>query len=447
MEPYIGMEKEEIFKILERGKYLEKDKLKFDSFKLFDITRAYFEKKDFEEVFVLECNNKRFEYWISQDLLIPPWETHWFQLKDNFLLKLENELLLKLIKQGIRKSGNLNKFCREIKMSVPTFYNVINKKNIEMISVIKLRKLLSYLKIRYKFINKKIECTRKGNIISIEHPHFPILLNNSFGAALLGMVISDGCIYADKKARNCNRTKYSSGEKESVDNFTKIVNKIYGKTHIQKEFIRNCSILKIGSSIIGDSLLKVGAILGHKAKKNGNVPWIIEYGDLELKRNYLRAIFEDESSIYFGKYSYLILTRYRHLRELTEIHKSQLRTFEDKMNVRSFPTGHVNKSISIKKALSKIDDEELKNIILNSAPKLLLDEAKILREFGIDNRVWGRSLNKTALGNYSVAFDLFISRKESILKFYKEIGYSIKSKQEKLLKLVNRINNNAAKTV
>lgn len=431
------MEKRGILnKLKEEGFLTKSGDIQFNFFKPFKINKVYFETRNFEDILILESEGKRFEYWISQDLFIPPWQTHWFQLKDNFLFKLKEDLLRDLILESGKKAGNTKRLCEQLKMSFPSFYNFINKKGIEMISVLKLRKILNYLGRGYNFIDNKIEYTKKGNQISIKNPNFPISLDVPFGAFLLGMVVSDGCIYVDKKARNCIRTKYSSGEKESTDKFIKIINKVYGKTFIQKEYIRNCEILKIGSSIIGDSLVKVGAIIGHKAENDGGVPWMIIKGSLELKRNYLQAVFEDEASIYSGKSGYIVLTRYKHLKDLKKSHKKELRKLEKFMICNKFPTGHENKRITIRRAIEKIKLDDLKDFLLNGASKLLVGESKLLEEFGINNRLWPMALNKTSLGKYSISYTLFISRKKSILKFYKEIGFSLNDKEKKLLKLM-----------
>jgi len=432
---------------------IKKDKtyfVKFNLFSLFRINDIIIEKKDNSNILILKNDQVIFQYWVEQDLFIPPWQTHWFQLKDSFLLKLKDNLLNEFLNKAIKNAGNLNKLCKYLDMSSPTFYN-LTKNRIKMVSVKKLRRLLDYLNISYLNINNKIEYTKKGPQISIENPKFPIDLNSKCGASLLGAIVSDGCIYVDKKARGVIRTKYSTSEEESISHFIDSINRTYGKVYIQKEIVRNCIIIKIGSSIIGETLFKVGAILGHKAKVNGGAPWFIKLCPKDLIRYYLLSVFSDEASIYLAKkhyQSYIILSRYKHLKNITRKGQKYLLKLEREMISRRFPTGHINKSISIKKVLNDVNKESEFKTLLNCAPKLLLDESRLLNDFGIDNRIWGRSLNKTHKGNYSVCFDLFINKKDSILKFYKEIGFSLTNKQEKLIKLIdNRVIKDDLKTI
>ncbi|MBU1111960.1 MAG: hypothetical protein ABIG93_03685 [archaeon] len=375
---------------------------------------------------------------INEDLAIPHWETHWYQLKDTFLFELKDDLLEKLILKGIKKAGNLSLLCNELNLSSPTFYNLINNKGVNMVSVMKLKKLLDYLGINYNYMNDKILMTKKGKVISIKNPKFPINLNNEDGAYLLGLIVSDGCIFKDKKARNKFRTKYAAGEEQSAENFIKIINKLFGEVHIQKEFVRNCILLRIGSSIIGESLLRVGAISGRKATVDGEVPWLIKKGTKEMKANYLKAAFDDESSVYKdkkGNYGYITLSRYRHLNNLTKKQIKELELLDKFMLINKFPTGHITKVITIKKASGLIEDKKLLSE-LNKAPKLLQGESKILKELDIKNRIFAGRLSRTHAGRYSLCFDLHIARKGSLTKFYKYIGYSLDRKQNKLINLV-----------
>ena len=106
------------------------------------------------------------------------------------------------------------------------------------------------------------------------------------------------------------------------------------------------------------------------------------------------------------------------------------------MYEKRFPTGHINKSISVKRLLELVGNDKKFQVFLNSAPNLLSGESKILRDLNINHRIWSRSLNKTHLENYSLCCDLFINKKESILNFYKEIGFSLSYKQQKLVRLI-----------
>ncbi len=374
-----------------------------------------------------------------------PWETHWFQLSDNTLLELKGDLLRKIIKKATKKSRNLNRLVKKINFTYPSFLYVLRRDS-NMVSVKKLRKLADYLNLDYSYFNDKIAETRKGKVTSIEDPKFPFNLKTKEGAYLVGCIVSDGTIYRDKKARNICRTKYSSSDDESLNKFIKNIEKVFGKVHVQKEFKRGNTYLKIGSSIISNALLKVGAPLGNKTKNNNSLPWLIR-DNPSLSKSYLNAVFGDEgSSAGSVKYPpYINLNRYNRLNDIltrNEIKKLD-KTIVPMMKERKFPTGHITKSIAFTKIKKLIDKKVYNKITQKGISNLLLDESRLLNKLGIETRIWITSLTKTQLGSYTLSVTLFISKKNSVLKFYKEVGFSLTRKQNKLrnsLKEVNWIN-------
>lgn len=161
----------------------------------------------------------------------------------------------------------------------------------------------------------------------------------------------------------------------------------------------------------------------------------------------MKAAFGDEFSVYKDKRKnsgYIILSRYRHLVNLTKKQKEELNKLNKEMSSRKFPSGHVSKFLSLKKSLELIKDKELIRQ-LKAPPKLLQGEAELLSHLEIKTRLFGRQSTKTDSGKYSFCFDLFINRKDCIKKFYKHIGYLSPKKQIKLKSIV--WGENAIKTV
>ena len=140
------MRKREVLELLKKKGYIERGGfLRFDNFRSFEITRSFILEKEEDHILVIISKNKYFEYWIEQDLLIPPWETHWFQLGDSFFLKLKGNLLNEIIYKAVEKAESLHGLVKKLGMSSPTFYNFYNNKgNIKMLSVKKLKRILNY---------------------------------------------------------------------------------------------------------------------------------------------------------------------------------------------------------------------------------------------------------------------------------------------------------------
>lgn len=63
----------------------------------------------------------------------------------------------------------------------------------------------------------------------------------------------------------------------------------------------------------------------------------------------------------------------------------------------------------------------------------MVDESNLLKKnFGIDNKLYVMSLQLTTNENFSVQSCLVIQNKKSVLKFYKEVGFSFSKKRERL---------------
>ena len=161
-----------------------------------------------------------------------------------------------------------------------------------------------------------------------------------------------------------------------------------------------------------------------------------------MKSNYIKAAFSDEASLYIGKRtcdSYIIFTRYKHIQGLSNSQLFALGKLDKYMDETRFKTGHITKTISIKKALAILSNKYNLDKILVIPPNLLKDESDILNKFGIEHRIWPRNLNKTHLGNYSLGFDIIINKNKSITQFYKKAGFILSKKQEKLKKIISNL--------
>lgn len=356
---------------------------------------------------------------------------NWYDLKDYVYLYLKKEALKELIRQGIRKAGSLSKLC--INLNSMHFYAIL--KSDKGTSVKNLKKLLSYIDVSHNFVDDKISEIRRGKKYSIKNPKFPIDLQNSKMGSLLGHIVSDGCLYYDNSRKNFIRTKYCSDDKQGLTMFINNIKEVFGNVNFNQEYIRNCYTIRFGCGVIGDAFRKAGAMVGKKYKLNRGLPWIIKEGDIEIKRSYLSAVFDDEGSVGKTKFPYVILSRNIHV----ELSPKEIRIMTNVvplMKSDTFPTGHCTRRIPIKnlkKILKKMNALGLLKKILNSKPKILIEESDLLKhEFGINNSTYVISLQLTSNGHYSVQSCIVIRKKKDVINFYKEIGFSLLKKQKKL---------------
>jgi hypothetical protein len=62
--------------------------------------------------------------------------------------------------------------------------------------------------------------------------------------------------------------------------------------------------------------------------------------------------------------------------------------------------------------------------------------SKLLTEFGIEHRIFGRSIRLTHYERYILCFDLFINKRASLIKFYKYISFSLHRKQIRINQII-----------
>lgn len=357
---------------------------------------------------------------------------NWYDLKDREYLYLKKGVLKSLVNKGIKRTGSLSKLC--IELGSTHLYTVVRERR-DGISIKKLKHLLRLINKDYNFINNKILEIRKGSKHSIKDPKFPINLLNEKMGSILGHVVSDGSLYYDLSRKDLIRTRYYSPDKQLELNFVNDIGEIFGDVHFSKGSIRNCKIIGIGNSVMGETLKSAGATIGKKYKLNNQIPWIIKSGNTKIKKNYLSAIFDDEGSVGETCYPYLILSRNIHIKLTKKEENFVNEHLLLLMKTSSFPTGHITRRMPIGK-LKEISKERnkfvlLKNV-LRSKPKILLDESGLLNEFGINNHIYVTSFQLTSNGNYSVKSSLVIRNKKDTVRFCKIIGFKLKRKQDKL---------------
>ena len=356
---------------------------------------------------------------------------NWYELNDHYSLYLKHETFRSIVANAASKSGSLSKLC--IALNSMQFYSI--QKGNNGISVKNLKKLLNYTTISYDSLNKEILELRKGKIVSLSNPLFPINLLHDNVGSIVGHIVSDGCLYYDQSRNDLIRTKYCSEDQECLDHFISDITSVFGKAHYNSEHERNCTIIRFGSSIIGKCLRYAGVPVGKKYKLNSDLPWIITAGNLELKRNYLRAIFDDEGSVGKNPFPYLILSRNIHI----NLSKSEEQILHNLivplMKKNTFPTGHTSERISIgllRKTLSESNYIKLLNKLNSCQPQLLRSESKILSDFGIKCHIYTMSLQRTTLGFYSVQSTLVVRNKKDVISFYDKVGFRLKRKQYSL---------------
>jgi transcriptional regulator with XRE-family HTH domain len=127
-------------------------------------------------------------------------------------------------------------------------------------------------------------------------PKLPPYASSSV-ASLIGHCFGDASIH--KK-----RTYFSYANKDLslVRDVENRVNAIFGITPLTKQLQKDRTYRVVYSTLVGNILLKFGAPWGNKVEEIPRIPTWIYQGKKEIKRNFLRSLFDDDGSVLFTRH-------------------------------------------------------------------------------------------------------------------------------------------------
>jgi hypothetical protein len=164
----------------------------------------------------------------------------------------------------------------------------------DTITVGNLLKLLNKLKIPYSTLTPYIKAVGGGGNEAIVNPKFPFNMYCPEGARLLAAALKDGHI-----ERNRHRFKYTNYDPENLRIVTEAVQNIFGDVKPFPIYDLNGrqSGIEFGSVIIGEMLLRAGAVEGRKTEQDYHLPSMVKYGDYAIKNAYFEHAIRDDGCI------------------------------------------------------------------------------------------------------------------------------------------------------
>jgi len=259
--------------------------------------------------------------------------------------------------------------------------------NNKPIRVKTLKKILNLLKKDYSSFNRHIKTLGRGkHAFSIK---FPLNLDNIDSAILVAAFMSDGNNQAEHPFY---ANQGFLGYKIIKATQTIIANIPWEFRNDKVRFHRILSLI----------LTKLGVPKGNKTKLNPKIPCLI-YKSEEYKKAYLTQIFDDEGHAATRKSRKIVLGRSVAVESLS-IEFTESLTYKEKNYYNSLP-------------------EEIKIIVSQQPPNLLLMEFDLLNEFGIKSNMRCRGLTKY-LETISADWVIEIAGIENLNRFHTNIGFS-----------------------
>jgi len=213
-------------------------------------------------------------------------------LPDNLLIKLKDKFRKELFKEFYSKFNNIEECTNYLDCLISSFYKYKHQHYfIPVKTVRKMIQICNICNISTKKINESILFIKKrnGTPIRIRLPFYPSPeLSN-----IIGHVFGDGHI------DNGGRVSYTNKEKRLIEKFKNNIEKTFGiKTPYERTKGKNKDCFEIRyPSVIGELLILCGAVKGNKTKTKFDVPKWIKHGEKNIKILFIRALFDDESTV------------------------------------------------------------------------------------------------------------------------------------------------------
>ena len=216
------------------------------------------------------------------DLLIEP-----------FYIDLSDEGRKSLINKSLAKIGSIEHLVKKLNCSKKSLSEIVSgqtKYGRRFIPAHFLKNLLSILSLDALNIENYVlhlKMGRNTREVAIKLP----LRSSPELSILVAKALGDGCICSDW------RFDYKNNSMELLDEVIMAVEKAIGKSKFTlNNRGNNCYDLKF-SPVIGYILYLLGVPKSYKINQEAKIPYWIKNGDTEIKRSFLRGMYDDESCV------------------------------------------------------------------------------------------------------------------------------------------------------
>lgn len=250
----------------------------------------------------------------------------------------------------------------------------------DTITVGNLLKLLDKLEVWYNILTPYIKAVGGGGYEAIVNPKFPFNMYCPEGARLLAAALKDGHIEKDR-----HRFKYTNYDPENLRIVTEAVQKIVGDVKPFPIYDQNGRQdgIKFGSVIIGEMLLRAGAVEGRKTEQDYHLPSMIKYGYYMIKNAYFEHAIRDDGTI---DYRIRLSNAHEIESKMSSEHRRLMKHIHWKKT--RLPSGRIERYANLKEGLEDdlpiklrpVYEDFLMKIDNEWVPKNLIEEKEIIEK-------------------------------------------------------------------
>jgi len=308
----------------------------------------------------------------------------WWQIPKTQVVRLMKGKLSELVIEAKKlvPEGSYVELAKTLGVA-PTLLRRIVREGRDSMSVGRLLKLLDLLGEPYDSLTPYIRSVGGKSMQAITNPKFPIDLYNPEGARLLAAALKDGDITTDS-----HHFDYTNYDPENIRIVTEAVRQVFGDidpTILYNQDGRQTGI-RFNSAVIGELLLRAGAVEGRKAEQDYHLPDMIKYGDYPVRNAYFEWAIRDDGNRDYENYRIKITgaqelkskvgTEHLRVIEHSPLEERRLPSQAIKLVMRF--TGEIEKRLprelrsAYEDLVSKMSDEWI--------PTILKEEAEIQQE-------------------------------------------------------------------
>ncbi len=321
---------------------------------------------------------------------------HWWELYNGHFIKIESSLQKKIFGDALdRCDGSFTLLGKKLGISRRTISSCSKLQRSSNIFTIK--KIANYINFPFLEIEKYIINIGKSHF----EPKLPFKLHNIEGAEIRAAFLSDGHIPVGPTISPI----YSAFEKELHWRLINLCKKVFGEFNSIPRQGHKTPQTRFPAPI-STALELSGVPRGDKRLSQIFVPRDILLGCKEIKSCYLRRVFDDEGDVGSGEKRYVRITR--------------------SVGVASFKL-----------------DSTIQNQRWTSTNRqlpynyLLLGELLLLQSFGIDAKMYPEGVYKSKNNKITAKWRINVIQQDRIKLFNDIIGFNLREKQTKLLKMIN----------
>ncbi|MBO3804289.1 MAG: hypothetical protein JTT11_10570 [Candidatus Brockarchaeota archaeon] len=352
--------------------------------------------------------------------------TEWWQIPKTQVVTLMKGKLSELVLEAKKlvPEGSYAELAKTLGVA-PTLLRRIVREGRDSMSVGRLLKLLDLLGAPYEILTPHIRSVGGKSAQAITNPKFPIDLYNPEGARLLAAALKDGDI-----TNGDHHFDYTNYDNENIRIVTEAVQQVFGDiepTILYDQDGRQRGI-KFNSAVIGEVLLRAGAVEGRKAEKDYHLPDMIKHGDYPVRNAYFEQAIRDDGNRDYENYR-IKITCAQELK--SKVKKEHLRVIENSnLEEKRFPsqaiklvmrfTGGTEKRLprelrpAYEDLVSKMSNEWI--------PTILKEEAEIMQEtYNVEVVIRPKEIYVGEKRGLRGAWNIMVERKENFEKMVRQL--------------------------